>query len=108
MNDEHARPECGLPMKLAHVTPGLGSLPELHTLSCLPCGVVLTEEAKGGRPEFGDRTRVLQGSLLISRSLPKLPDKLFRLLADIVAKVESCRATNFSRKHETESNRRFV
>jgi hypothetical protein len=30
------------------------------------------------------------------------------LCADFVAKVESCRATNFSRKHEPRSNRRFV
>jgi hypothetical protein len=31
-----------------------------------------------------------------------------QLLADFVAKVESCRATIFSRKHETESDHRFV
>jgi hypothetical protein len=30
------------------------------------------------------------------------------LLTDTVAKVESCRATNFSRNYETGSNRRFV
>ena len=30
------------------------------------------------------------------------------LLADTVAKVESCRSTNFSRKYETGINRRFV
>jgi hypothetical protein len=32
----------------------------------------------------------------------------FPLLADCVAKIESCRATNFSREHEPRSNRRFV
>jgi hypothetical protein len=31
-----------------------------------------------------------------------------RLRADFVAKLESCRATNFSQKDGTGSNRRFV
>jgi len=39
-----------------------------------------------------------------------LLDRPYRclLMADCVAKVECCRSANFSRKHETGSNRRFV
>ena len=37
---------------------------------------------------------------------PRMSDGRYAL--DCVAKVESCRSSNFSRKHETGNNRRFV
>jgi hypothetical protein len=46
--------------------------------------------------EFARADEVIEGS----RRLP--------LMADTVAKVESCRAPDFSRNYETGSNRRFV
>src|SRR5262249_260273 len=62
-------------------------------------------------PHFGHERRFRDVGTM-SAYPPKLtvradiPDRLRR--ADSVAKVESCRAANFSRKPETGSNRRFV
>ncbi len=46
MNTDAKKPHCascGLPMKLARVTPRFGGLPELQTFECRPCGSVVTE-----------------------------------------------------------------
>ena len=61
-------------------------------------------QIEGGRDSYGQRRNVPRLAL----SDISLQCNDLSLSGDCVAKVESCRVTIFSRKHETGSNRQFV
>ena len=60
-------PVCGGTLKLAHVLPKIGGLPELRSYHCVNCGEVETVE-DDGRKRANLENPV--GTTLLSRSLP--------------------------------------
>jgi hypothetical protein len=56
-------PHCAKPMRLTHITPGIGALPELYSYYCDSC-----DEAETEAGEPGERRDVLATAFLGNRA----------------------------------------